>query len=100
MTVYLSEIEPISIRREVIKFGITSDVEIVFYNSSISDIGAVVIFFVAFFLALIGLVLTELFCDAVGVPRRGESWEDLRLRSEWEAKRREELAKEKEGKTE
>jgi len=65
-----------------------------------TPVGAVVIFFVAFFLALIGLVLTELFCDAFGVPRRGESWEDLRLRSEWEAKRREELAKEKEGKTE
>ena len=37
-------------------------------------LGSLTIFAVAFFVALFGIVITDLVSERMGVPRRGESW--------------------------
>jgi thiol-disulfide isomerase/thioredoxin len=50
-------------------------------------LGSSTIFFLAFFVALVGIILTDLVSERLGVPRRGESWEDMRRRMDWELAR-------------
>ena len=50
-------------------------------------LGSLTIFATAFFVALFGIVITDLVSERMGVPRRGESWDDMRARAEWETER-------------
>ena len=43
-------------------------------------LGSLTIFATAFFVALFGIVITDLVSERMGVPRRGESWDDMRAR--------------------
>ena len=50
-------------------------------------LGSLAIFSAAFFVALFGIILTDLVSERIGVPRRGESWDQMRERAEWAAER-------------
>jgi len=50
-------------------------------------LGSLAIFSAAFFVALFGIILTDLGSERIGVPRRGESWDQMRERAEWAAER-------------
>ena len=58
-------------------------------------LGSLTIFAVAFFVALFGIVITDLVSERMGVPRRGESWDDMRARAEWETERASRMEKRK-----
>ena len=49
----------------------------------------------AFFTALFGIVITDSVSERLGVPRRGETWEDVSLRRDWEVARETVLGKKK-----
>lgn len=61
-------------------------------------LAAVVLFGSGFILSAFSFIVTEVVSEWLGVPRRGESWEDVRERSEWMRLRAESKAKEAAGK--
>jgi len=63
-------------------------------------LGSLTIFATAFFVALFGIVITDLVSERMGVPRRGESWDDMRARAEWETERARRMEKRKARKAE
>ena len=63
-------------------------------------LGSLTIFATAFFVALFGIVITDLVSERMGVPRRGESWDDMRARAEWETERARRMEKRKASKAE
>lgn len=63
-------------------------------------LGSLTIFATAFFVALFGIVITDLVSERMGVPRRGESWDDTRARAEWETERARRMEKRKARKAE
>lgn len=63
-------------------------------------LGSLTIFATAFFVALFGIVITDLVSERMGVPRRGESWDDMRARADWETERARRMEKRKEKKAE
>lgn len=65
-----------------------------------TPLAAVVIAGTSAMVALISIIATEHLCDFIGIPRRGESWDDLKRRSEWTAMRYEEMEREKAAKAE
>ena len=50
-------------------------------------LGSLAIFSTAFFVALFGIIITDLVSERLGVPRRGESWDQMRERAEWAVER-------------
>merc|ERR1711935_410677 len=56
-------------------------------------LGSLTIFAAAFFTALFGIVLTDLISERLGIPRRGESWDDVTRRRDWEVEREKVLGK-------
>ena len=60
-----------------------------------TPLAAVVIAGTSATVALLSIIATEHLCDFIGIPRRGESWDDMKRRSEWTAMRYEEMEREK-----
>ena len=61
-------------------------------------LAAIALFGSGFLIAAFSFIITELVSEFLGVPRRGESWEDARAREKWTKARAEAKAKKAEGK--
>ena len=53
----------------------------------------VALFFTGLIVGTVALTLTDLVAERLGVPRRGETWDDFKRRTDWEAHREAEKRK-------
>ena len=53
----------------------------------------IALFFTGLIVGTVALTLTDLVAERLGVPRRGETWDDFKRRTDWEAHREAEKRK-------